>query len=380
MGNVHSIVGLAPCLSAEGAIIPVRREAEVAFTERLRSVPPPSYVSTARQLPSIRINNPNVFGNDVPDRDRAAYYLVIEGGGKWGYDDEFREYLANTAPMLEDARFLLSDEYTGYVDAFEIRDGALVVERLVAEQSEALEHARELLADDPEARFEIDRQVAQQWIREASAAHALPYLERALRHRPLDAALLRERGYCLSAMGRHEQAVASLEASLAALPAHTLRTWGKDDALLEVTNDVAEEVAAALKLTHERLGFALFGLGRLEDARASFIRSHSITPTRGAVGALDNLCVVSMKLGHLDEAEAGIAELLRTASSRHAIARAYYHRACLRARRGQLDDAVRDVSVALELQPRWREDIGADDELEPLQGREDFAVLIAPPR
>jgi tetratricopeptide (TPR) repeat protein len=372
MGNVHTVIGLAPCLSVEGTIIPVRREAEAAFVQRLRSVPPPSYVTSARQVPSILVGNPNLFANRIPDLGRAAYYLVIQGGGKWGYGAEFRDYLQETAPMLEDARFLLSDEYVGYVDAFEIREGVLAVERLVQEDGDGLEHARALLADDPDASCELDRQEAEQWIREGPAGEALPYVERALKHRPRDPELLREHGHCLNTLGRHPAAVEALETSLAALPPHTLKPWGQRDALLEVTDDVGEEIAAALKVTYERLGFAYFKLGELEKALESFTRSHAITPTRGAVGALDSRCAVLLELGRLDEAEAGIAELLRCASGRRSIARAYHHRACLHARRGRLEEALRDVSIVLELQPGWREELGGDEDLAALRGRPGF--------
>lgn len=372
MGNVHTVVGLAPCLSVEGTILPVRRDAEAAFVQRLRSVPPPSYVTCARQVPSIHVNNPNLFANRIPDHGRAARYLVIQGGGKWGYDEDFTEYLRQTAPLLEDARFLLSDEYVGYVDAFEIRQGALVVERVVQEDGDALEHARALLADDPEALCELDHQEAEQWIREGSAEEALPYVDRALEHRPRDPELLRERGYCLNALGRHSAAVEALEASLAALPPHTLRPWGQGGALLEVADDVGEEITAALKITYERLGFAHFGLDDLEQALECFTRSHAITPTRGAVGALDNRCAVLLKLGRLDDAEAAIAELLRCGSGRHAIARAYHHRACLHVRRGRLEEAMRDVSIVLELQPRWRAELEGDEDLAALRGRPGF--------
>ncbi|MCB9714235.1 MAG: hypothetical protein H6712_10285 [Myxococcales bacterium] len=46
-----------------------------------------------RQVPSVTLYDPNVFANRVPDRARAGTYLVVEGGGKWGYDEDLRAYV-----------------------------------------------------------------------------------------------------------------------------------------------------------------------------------------------------------------------------------------------------------------------------------------------
>lgn len=380
MGNVHSVTGLHPCVSVAGAILPVLGEAESRFVERLRSVPPPSYISTARQVPSIMVHNPNVFSNRVPDRARAAYYLVVEGGGKWGYDQDFVDYLEALAPMLEDARFLLSDEYIGYVDAYEIRAGTLRVERLVQERGEAAEHARTLLADDPEALFELDRQEAEQWIRANEPEEALPWVERALEYRPDDPELLGERGHCLIALGRAEEGLDVLQGCLGALPAYELRTWGQNDTLLEVTNDVAEEVTVALKCIHHRMGRACEQLGRHEEALGHYTRSHSLTPTRGATAALDDRCALLLRLGRLPEAAAAIAELHEDAWDRPTVARAYHHLARLHARQGDEEAAVRDVSIALELRPQWRAELADDEDLAVLRERADFMGLVDPAR
>lgn len=377
MGNVHSVTGIRPCPSVEGTILPVRRGEEEAFELHLRTEPVPSYIGSARQVPSIDVGNPNVFSNTVPDPERAAHYLVIRGGGKWGYDQEFMEYLEAIAPMLEDALFLLSDEYVGYVDSYEIRDGVLRIERVVEEQGEALEHARVLTADQPERLFEFDRQEAAQWVAARDSMEALPWIDRALARRPGNVALLGDRVYCLGAQGRHAEALDAAEEVLAALPPHTLQAWGERKQLLEVVDDVAEQVVPVLKRTHEHIGHNQLRLGNYELALQYFMRSHSITPTRGAVGALDGICVTLLRLGRLEDAEERISELLRGASSRHSIARAYYHRACLRALREDVPGAVRDVGIVLELQPRWRSELAQHEALAPLREHPDLDTLMS---
>ncbi|MCA9650907.1 MAG: hypothetical protein KC501_13410 [Myxococcales bacterium] len=42
MGNVHGVVGLRPCVSAEGALLPVRSGQEEALLARARALDAPA--------------------------------------------------------------------------------------------------------------------------------------------------------------------------------------------------------------------------------------------------------------------------------------------------------------------------------------------------
>lgn len=197
-------------------------------------------------------------------------------------------------------------------------------------------------------------------------------MERALAVLPDDPGLLAHRGWCLTMLGREEEGIAELERAIAALPAHELKPWGEGDSLRMVPDGVPQGrwIAAQLKTLHAWLGLAHLRLGRLEQAREHYARSCSITPTHGRVDGLDGECVALLRLGRLDEAEARITEMLAQAPRRTDVARAYYHRACLRARQGRLDEAARDAALVIELQPRWLAQLATDEDLAPLRERE----------
>src|SRR5687768_13109411 len=172
VGNVHSIMQVAPIVSIEGAMLRVRAERIAEFDARVRDGVP-RYVRVWRHVPRFTIGNVNSSDNEVTDPARATTYLVISGGGKWGYDTLFRDFLEQIAPCLEDGRFFLGDEYSRMVVEHRFSDGVLAIDHL-ANDSDLETYAEPYLVT-PAQRATYARQRLAMWLhfREPAGGMAL---------------------------------------------------------------------------------------------------------------------------------------------------------------------------------------------------------------
>ncbi|HEY5933600.1 MAG TPA: hypothetical protein VIU61_03165 [Kofleriaceae bacterium] len=85
-------------------------------------------------------------------------FLLVQPGGKWGYDDDFAGFFADQAHLLHDACFYIGDEYAMYLEEYRIANGTFEMRRIAHENEhvglflaehrpEHLEFGIELLAD-----------------------------------------------------------------------------------------------------------------------------------------------------------------------------------------------------------------------------------------
>ncbi len=133
MGNIHRVIQVEPYLSAVGAVIDIR---DGQCEHVARAFPPDvryAGLAGARRF----VETAEGIGYQLPVSGRA--FVAIKTGGKGDYDD-VRELVTAAAPHLHDALFYLDDEYCGFVDRWELRDGALTVARVVDADSSVACH------------------------------------------------------------------------------------------------------------------------------------------------------------------------------------------------------------------------------------------------
>ncbi len=127
VGNQREIRQVEPrqCL---GVVIRVLPEA----VDQVRAILEP--LEGRYYIYSRPAGEPVVFSNlDGPDVNLGVLpgdHVVIQSGGKmWCGYEQFVQFVAQLAPLLEDALFYVGDE-EDYIDEFRIRDGRLDYQRV----------------------------------------------------------------------------------------------------------------------------------------------------------------------------------------------------------------------------------------------------------
>ena len=121
MGNLHDVMQTDPWHARRGAAIEIRAgfEAELAHA-RL-----PSYVHVT-------------IARRAVGRSRLATarpFVIIQPGGKWGYDDAFRTWFREHAHLLHDACFYIADEYAAYLEEYRIVHGEFAMRTIAHEDA-----------------------------------------------------------------------------------------------------------------------------------------------------------------------------------------------------------------------------------------------------
>ena len=171
-----------------------------------------------------------------------------------------------------------------------------------------------------------------------------------------------ERGYGLTALGRHEQAAAEFRRALALDPDHAEAHYRLGDALIKTgrTEEGAAELARALKRNPrhtralDKLGGVLLGARKYRDAAACFRQAVRLDPTFAR--AHQNLAAALYALGDLPEAAACLRRAIRLEPT-YVLAHANLARTLEKA--GRTDEAIAAYRRAVELAParveaRWR--------------------------
>jgi tetratricopeptide (TPR) repeat protein len=144
MGNLHDVIQTDPWRSPRGAAIEIVPGLVSVFAD----VTFPSYVSIGTGHRAI--------GKSQLATERS--FLVIQPGGKWGYDHAFAEFFREHAHLLEDACFYIGDEYAMYLEEYRITNGVFELSYLASQNEhvglylaehrpEHLDFALELLSD-----------------------------------------------------------------------------------------------------------------------------------------------------------------------------------------------------------------------------------------
>lgn len=377
MGNIHTVMQIAPVLALQGAALRVRPEAVARFAERLRSAPPPSYITSLRATPELMLPNVNVGRTWIHDAERTVTYLVVLGGGKWGYDDEFAAYLRGMAELLDDARFFIQDEVVEYIEEYAIADGTLTVTRVAEADGDLIAHIEPLLRSDPARASTLAIHLAEEAARDDDPAGALSWLDRAIRARATVWQAHHLRASVLAGLGRHEEAIACLAQARASLGPFRLKTWGtSSDPACEVEDDPDELVGLALRKIECLLADCHAALGRIEAACAAYDRAHALTPRGGHSAAITAKGALLLGRGDHDAARACFTQAMKLASDRQAIGAIAYLRACLAAATGDHDAGLCHLALAIELHGRRAREAAADPRLAALHAMPRFQALI----
>lgn len=376
MGNVHSVVQIAPLVSIEGAALRVRAGKEAAFAAWLETTKVPAYAAIQREVPELVIANINVGPSTVRDPGRETVYVVVNGGGKWNYDDQLNDFLHAAAPFLDDARFFLNDEYARFIDEYAFANGALAIRRVVETNGDVNAHAMEQIAHDADKRYAFAMQIVEMWLDLSEPAGATSWVDLAIGARPSSWEAHYARARIMHATQGHEEALGSLDKAQACLGPFELTSWGKqNDPLYKIDSDTDERIVSALKLLENARGDNLAALGRVDDALAAYDRSFALTPRRSNSAPMIAKAAELIKLGRYPEAEACLAKAMTLATSRHVIATVYYNRACLFARTGD-PRAIATLASALELAGDYKAMAREDEDFIGLRNDAEFQRIV----
>jgi tetratricopeptide (TPR) repeat protein len=139
----------------------------------------------------------------------------------------------------------------------------------------------------------------------------------------------------------------------------------------------ATELDATHENAHRNLANAAYQLGVVGDSNAlsealrSIDRVIDLDSTRTDAHVFRS--TILMALGHLDLAETALNELIASGQS---VANARYNRACLLARRGDLDTAMAELETSIAEHPEGV-DLRGDPDLEPLRSDPRFHSRLA---
>ncbi len=224
MGNTHTVLQVEPHYF-EGAAIEIRPEHWEAAGRTFAAEPPREVNVLVKE-----------FVYDVPVFCDASFqerrrFVVVQSGGKRGYETELEALLRRLAPYLVDAEFYVDDEWHGYVDRYRVAEGELFVDRVVEADGEVFAYLDATLAVERprvHARLLVGRagalmRLAASWERhEAHEAAmrdrraALTLLGRAA-ERDADWRIRHAQAVLLGMLDRREEARALLEVTLASL-------------------------------------------------------------------------------------------------------------------------------------------------------------------
>lgn len=238
-----------------------------------------------------------VLGGSLGERARARERVVLAESlsAEGRYEDALRELALaiRENPTLTTAHLEMGDIYRtmGDYPAAEIayRNAAtqqpenfdaqynhaitLQVLNRLAEAVRAYLRALELRPYDTEANLNI----ATAYLQLEEARQALPYARRAVALDPASGPARVNLGAILSALGRHDEAVTEYQAAAermdltAPLLLNLADSLGKSGRYREMATTLSQlvEIEPSAQ-AHERLGFALFRLGRYDDALEAF--------------------------------------------------------------------------------------------------------------
>ncbi len=167
-----------------------------------------------------------------------------------------------------------------------------------------------------------------------------------------------DRGLDLYNLGRNEEAIASYDKALQ-IKSDYNAVWNNRGIDLSKLGRYEEAIASydkALQINPDKheswdgRGVALFHLGRYEEAIASFDKTLQINPSDDI--AWYNRGFTLDKLGRYGEAIASWDKVLQIKPDKH---EAWYAKAVCYARQNNLEDALKHLQQAIELNPKWRE-------------------------
>jgi tetratricopeptide (TPR) repeat protein len=295
-----------------------------------------------RHVPRFTIGNVNSSDNEITDEARTTTYLVISGGGKWGYDTAFDDFLAQIAPCLEDATFFLGDEYSQQVVMYAFTDGVLAIDYLA--NNEQLETFAEPMLGTPALRAAYARQRLAMWLHLREPAGGMALVDELLAIEPHAWEAHVARAKLLAAGEDHVAALASLDTAYACLGPITIE---REHGGARIAIDPEYTIAPAVQQIELERAARYAALERSDDALAAYDRAFEIGPRASA--AMLGKATELAKHDRFAEADVALALALQRAQTRDEIWPVYYARARVAARAGNASRALAALAIAYEL-------------------------------
>jgi TolB-like protein/lipoprotein NlpI len=313
-----------------------------------------------------------------PTGSSTAYLLYLRGRHLWNQrsDEAVERALAYfTKAIEEDPAFALP--YIGIADAWIFRGWYSV---LAPEETfpKAKAAVAEALAIDPNlaaayaSRAHIGLEFDHDW--EAAEAD----YERALELDPRYAIAHHWYGGYLSAMGRHDEALAQAHAAREFEPLSPIvNTWvglrhyfaGRHEAAIKEIEQVLE-LFPEFAPTHWHLGWAYEQTGRFDDAITEAGRAYELTENPIYLASLAHAHAMG---GNDDEARQILAQLGLIATQRHVSA---YHLATVHVALDDADESFRWLDMAFAERSPWIAYMRVDPRLNPLRSDPGFSALL----
>ena len=314
-----------------------------------------------------------------PTESTAAYLLYLRGRHLWNQrsDEEVERALAYfTQAIEEDPAFALA--HIGIADVWIFRGwySLLAPAETFPQAKVAVAQA---LAIDPNlaaayaSRAHIGLEFDHDW--EAAGAD----YERALELDPRYAIAHHWYGGYLSAMGRHDEALAQAQAARELEPlSPIISTWvglrhyfaGRPEVAIDEFEQVLE-LFPDFAPAHWHLGWAYEQTGRFDDAIAAARRAYELTDNPIYLASLAH----AQAMGSADdEARKILAQLAQMSTERHVSA---YHVATVHAALGDADESFRWLDTAFAERSPWIGYMRVDPRLAPLRSDPRFSVLMS---
>ena len=374
MGNLHGVLQIEPVVHVAGAALRIRPGFEKPAKEKYAALADRDYTELAEHPLSFRINNPNI-GAAMFTANEAPLFLIVQSGGKWGYDANLEKVFAELGAHLEDGLFFIDDEYAGYVERWQLANGKLTREIVVESEGNAFDYAESHYANDAGILFplylsQVDYLTEDAY--EGTYKEAERCLKQARAIEPSDPSVHERFGALELLKKDHAAALESLTRAVALREATASpRHWGNKGELVSFEDDFDGTTTEFFKRNYQRMAEAYAGLNDPMKALEYYDRSYNVTPRFGNVWPLVHAAVTQIGCGALEDAERRLDEALKHSPSRSLSAAAHYNRACVCALQARIAEALRDLAVAVALNDGYAK-MAADDE--------DFSSIRSDPR
>lgn len=133
MGNLRHIYQLRPRIIYGGAILQIRKDKEIIFSEKFKIINEVHDINNILHIfeNTFIINSQDGkvikfewYENDrIIDFGKAGLYISIQGSTKYGFGRDFNDFLSDISLYLEDALFYITQDET--ISRYEIINGEL---------------------------------------------------------------------------------------------------------------------------------------------------------------------------------------------------------------------------------------------------------------
>lgn len=347
MGNCHSVTQIKPTVHQNGAVIQVKSGEEKRFEKLYKTIKDKDNTSLSR--PEIEIHCPNI--NESANKYKAPsknLYLVLASGSKYGYGEGLREIYKKCASLLEDGLFYITDEYSEYIEKFEIKKGKFFNKIVVPENGDLIQYYEENFPEEKEITFQLIKKEAMNlagYLEYESAdtlKRALKLANKALKINPDDLELLTLKGNILTHSKKYDQAIKILEKTRIKYE----KVYRKPE-----EQNCLEGRSKEVRHMYYSLAYAYLNLKQFKKAIPICEIADKIYPTWHDDSPKEYLGFAYLNLKEYQKALNIFDKIIRSNPKRNFLAFAFYNKACALTGLGRLDEASAYMTAAFSLDP-----------------------------